>query len=259
MTDLGAHTLSDLLSGGIFSLFLVLARIGTAFMFLPGFGDMYVSVQKRLILSLAISLILLPPLWHLLPRMPDSIADLLVLYTTEITYGLFIGIISRLLLMALDIAGFIIASNSGLSAATSFNPQMSSSGPIVTNLLTMTAILLIFITNTHHMVIQALVNSYEIFKPGQPMPVDDMSTTVINVVSHAFAFGFQLAAPWVILGLVFNVGLGLLARLVPQMQVFMVGLPLQVLMGLAILAIVIMSMIQLWLDDFQHIYIGLFS
>lgn len=259
MSDLGAHTLSDLLSGGIFSLFLVLARIGTAFMFLPGFGDMYVSVQKRLILSLAISLILLPALWHLLPKMPNSIADLVMLYANEITYGLFVGIIARLMLLALDIAGFVIASNSGLSAATSFNPQMSSSGPIVTNLLTMTAILIIFITNTHHLIIQALVNSYEVFKPGQQMPVEDLSTTIINIVSHAFVFGFQLAAPWVILGLVFNVGLGLLARLVPQMQVFMVGVPLQVLMGIAILGIVIMSLIELWLSDFQKIYIGLFS
>jgi flagellar biosynthetic protein FliR len=71
--------------------------------------------------------------------------------------------------------------------------------------------------------------------------------------------GFQISAPFTILGLVFNVGLGLLARLVPQMQVFMVGVPLQIIMGLAILAVVMMTMIQVWLNEFQAIYIGLFG
>lgn len=259
MTELGANTLSELLSGGIFNLFLIMARIGTAFMFLPGFGDMYVNVQKRLLLSLAISFILMPVLWNVLPPLPGSIAGLLALYASELFYGLFIGIIARLLLMALDVAGFIIASNSGLSAATSFNPSMSSAGPIVTNLLSMSAILILFVTNTHHMLIQALVNSYEVLKPGDIMPTGDLATTVADVTSHSFQLGFQLAAPFIVLGLVFNVGLGLLARLVPQMQVFLVGVPLQILMGLAILSVVLMGIIQLWLTDFQSIYTGLFG
>jgi len=259
MHELGPNTLSELLSGGIFNLLLVLARIGTAFMFMPGFGDAYVSPQKRLLLTLAISFVMLPMVWPLLPPLPNSIAELMSLYATELAYGLFIGIIARLMLFALDLAGFIIASNSGLSAATSFNPSMSSAGPIVTNLLTMAAILIIFVTNTHHMLIQAIISSYKVMKPGDPFPAGDLAMTVADIVSHAFQLGFQLGAPFVILGLVFNVGLGLLARLVPQMQVFMVGVPLQILMGLAILATVMMSLIQLWLSDFQGIYAGLFG
>ncbi|HCM83413.1 MAG TPA: flagellar biosynthetic protein FliR, partial [Rhodospirillaceae bacterium] len=204
MTELGSNTLSELLSGGIFNLFLIMARVGVAFIFLPGFGDSYVSAQKRFLLSIAISFVLLPALWKILPPIPANIADLLALYGMEVIYGLFIGILARLMLLALDLAGFVIASNSGLSAATSFNPQMSSAGPIVTNLLTMSAILIIFVTNTHHAIIEALVSSYTVLKPGGFLPTEDLATTVINIVSHSFLLGFQLAAPFIILGLVFN-------------------------------------------------------
>lgn len=259
MTELGANTLSELLSGGVFVLFLILARVGTAVMFLPGFGDLYISPTKRFLLSLCISFVLMPVLWPLLPKLPGSVADLLALYASELFYGLFVGILARILLMALDVAGFMIASNAGLSAATSFNPQMSSSGPIITSFLTLSAILVMFAMNTHHLMIQAILNSYEILKPGVAIPTEDMAMTITEVTAHSFRLGFQLAAPFIILGLVFNVGLGLLARLVPQMQVFLVGVPLQILMGLAILAIVLMSLLQLWLGEFQQIYIGLFS
>jgi flagellar biosynthetic protein FliR len=258
MTELGPNTLSELLSGGIFNLFLIMSRVGVAFMFLPGFGDIYVSGQKRFLLAVAISFVLLPALWGTLPAMPSAPADIMLLYLKEILLGLFIGLMSRLMLLALDLAGFIIASNAGLSAATSFNPQMSSSGPVVTNLLTMSAILVIFVTNTHHAIIGALVSSYTVFTPGGFFPASDIASTVTGIVSHSFELGFQLAAPFIILGLVFNVGLGLLARLVPQMQVFMVGVPLQILMGLAILAMVMMSIVELWLTDFESVYLGLF-
>ncbi|HRJ12694.1 MAG TPA: flagellar biosynthetic protein FliR, partial [Alphaproteobacteria bacterium] len=67
MTELGSNTLSELLSGGIFNLFLIMARVGVAFIFLPGFGDSYVSAQKRFLLSIAISFVLLPALWKILP------------------------------------------------------------------------------------------------------------------------------------------------------------------------------------------------
>jgi len=259
MTEIGAHSLSDLLSGGIFVLFLVLARVGTAFAFLPGFGDTYVNPITRLLLSLGISFVLLPVLWPIMPVLPKQPSILLALYGHEVIIGLFIGSVARLLLMSLDMAGILIATNTGLSAATSFNPSLSSAGPIVTTLLTMSAVLILFVTNMHHMLLGSLVNSYNVFKVGDILPSQDLSVAVTDIIAHAMQLGFQLAAPFVVMGLVFNVGLGLLARLVPQMHVFLIGLPVQILVGLTILSLIIMKMIQMWLADFQAAYVGIFQ
>ena len=258
MTEIGAHSLSDLLSGGIYALILVLARIGTAFAFFPGFGDTYVNSQTRMLISLAISFVLLPALWPLLPAMPKDISSLVALFGHEVVWGFFLGITARLMMMALDMAGILIATNTGLSAATSFNPALASAGPIVTSFLTMSAILVLFATNLHHMLIESLVQSYTFFKVSDPLPVADITQTAVEIISHATKLGFQLAAPFVVMGLVFNVGLGLLARLVPQMQVFLIGLPVQVMVGLTLLSLILMTMIQLWLAHFQSAYFGLF-
>jgi flagellar biosynthetic protein FliR len=258
MHELGADTLSDLLSGGIYALFLILARIGVAMSFLPGFGDTYVNPTARFILSIAISLVLLPGLWHTLPPIPADAAGFLLLLAHEAMWGLFLGGASRIMLMSLDLAGNLIATNTGLSAATSINPQLTTSGPIVTGFLTMSALLVIFVTNTHHLLIGGLIKSYELYVPGQPFIVGDMTQTVVNTVSMAMRLGFQIASPFVVLGLVFNVGLGLLARLVPQMQVFLVGIPIQILIGMTLLGLLMMTLLETWLRAYESFYIGLF-
>lgn len=257
MHEIGPNSLSDLLSGGIYSLFLIMARVGVAFTFMPGLGDSNVSAMKRFIFTAAFCFVLLPVLGEKLPVMPTEPAEIVRLYAHEAMWGFFIGIMARLMLMALDMAGFLIASNAGLSAATSVNPSFSSSGPIVTTLLTMAAILIMFITNMHHMLFESIVHSYDVFKPGEALPAEDMSNMVVTVVSHATQLGFQLAAPFVVLGLVFNVGLGLLARLVPQMQVFLIGIPIQILVGMLLLGLIMMTIIQIWMSNLQDIYTGL--
>ena len=162
------------------------------------------------------------------------------------------------MLMALDLAGNLIATNTGLSAATSLNPQLTTSGPVISSFLTMSALLLIFVTNLHHLLIGGLIKSYELYRPGQEFAVGDMTTTVIESVSQAMQLGFQISAPFIVLGLVFNVGLGLLARMVPQMQVFLVGVPLQIMVGMLLLGLLMMTLLQIWLAHFEAFYIGLF-
>ncbi len=252
-------SLDDLLSGGIYGVFLILCRIGGAFSFMPGFGDTYVTPDKRLFLSLGISFVLLPVLSPLLPAMPESPAGFARLIAQEVITGVFIGLLARFLLAALDLAGFIIATETGLSAATAYNPQMSTAGPIVTTFLTMSALALLFVTNLHHMLIEAIVGSYQLFKPGSDLMVMDMSQSLIQMVGQVFIIGIQMAAPFILLGTVFNLGLGLLARLMPQMQVFMVAMPLQIIFGLLIFGLVLSTMLQVWLTNFSNTYFGFFQ
>ena len=105
-------------------------------------------------------------------------------------------------------------------------------------------------TDTHYLVIAALNDSYRIFAPGEFMPSGDVAALATQAFATAFKIGVQLAAPFLVFGLVFNVGLGVLARLMPQMQVYFVGVPLSILAGFLIFAAVLTTMMGTYMDYF---------
>jgi flagellar biosynthetic protein FliR len=123
----------------------------------------------------------------------------------------------------------------------------------------MAAILLIFVTDLDHMLIRALVESYDVFPVAPHLPVGDMSDIIARAVGHSFVIGVQIAAPFMVVGLLLFSGLGLLARLMPQVQIFFVSQPLQVGLGLAIFAIVMPAILLFWLERFQSGMTGLLT
>jgi flagellar biosynthetic protein FliR len=109
---------------------------------------------------------------------------------------------------------------------------------------------MLFATDSHHLVIAALNDSYSIFSPGEPMQSGDVAALATRAFAAAFKIGMQLSAPFLVFGLVFNIGLGVLARLMPQMQVYFVGVPLSILAGFLIFAVVVAAMMGTFLDYF---------
>jgi flagellar biosynthetic protein FliR len=107
---------------------------------------------------------------------------------------------------------------------------------------------MIFATDMHHMVIVALNDSYTLFHPGEVPIFGDIASLFSTTVAGAFRIGVQLSAPFIAFGLLFNLGLGVLARLMPQMQVFFVGMPLSILAGFLILVLVLGAMMMTFLD-----------
>jgi flagellar biosynthetic protein FliR len=100
----------------------------------------------------------------------------------------------------------------------------------------------------HHLVLAALNDSYTLFEPGEVPAVGDVAALITRTVSGAFRIGIQLSAPFLAFGLVFNIGLGLLSRLMPQMQVFFVALPATILIGLLFLLLVLGTMMGVFLN-----------
>ena len=117
--------------------------------------------------------------------------------------------------------------------------------------------MLIFATNLHHLMLRALFDSYVLFAPGTLPPVADFADLAVRYVSSAFRVGVQIAAPFIVYGLVFYISLGLLARLMPQLQVFFIAIPLQILLGLVLLAIVLPPGVLWFLDYFEGTLIEL--
>jgi flagellar biosynthetic protein FliR len=120
-------------------------------------------------------------------------------------------------------------------------------GVILGNFLTLLGVTLLFATNLHHLVIGALDASYGLFRPGEVPASGDMAALVSQTIAGAFRVSIQLSAPFLAFGILFNLGLGLLSRLMPQMQVFFVAMPLTILAGLLILFFVIGAMMTVFL------------
>jgi flagellar biosynthesis protein FliR len=230
---------------------LVFARVGAMRMLLPGFGETNVPVRLRLGIALLLTLILLP--LHRAAYHVDvsQISSVLVLLVHEIIVGVVLGATARVTLASLSVAGTIIAQQMGLGFVTAVDPtQDNQQAAIFSNFLTILGLTLIFATDTHYLVIAALHDSYTIFSPNELFPSGDVAALATKTFAVAFKIGVQLSAPFIIFGLVFNLGLGLLARMMPQMQVYFVGTPLSILAGFLILAIILASQMGIFLDYF---------
>ena len=243
--------LTAILPAEIFSLLLVFVRVGSAVMLMPGIGDPYVAPRIRLLFALLLAVVVTPIVGPDLPPLPGSAISLVLLLLGEATIGLFLGGLARLLMAAMTTAGMVIAYMSSLANALVDDPSAAQQGSIAGSFLALVAVLTIFTLDLHHMLLRGFVDSYQLFLPGEALPAGDMAAMVARVVSESFLLSFQIAAPFVAVGLIFYLGIGLLSRLLPQVQVFFVALPLQVTAGLVVLFFALPVAITWFLGNFE--------
>jgi len=182
-----------------------------------------------------------------------QIGPVLLVLGEELLIGAVLGMTARLTLAALEVTGSVVAQQLGLGFVTSVDPTQGQQGVLVGNFLSLLGIALVFATNLHHLVIAALDDSYTLFHPGEVPLTGDMAALITRTVAGAFRIGVQLSAPFLVFGLLFNLGLGLLSRLMPQMQVFFVGMPLSIMAGLLILVLVLAAMMGTYLDGLEGV------
>ena len=243
--------LSQLAAADLFSLLLVFARIGSAIMLLPGFGEVYVSGRIRLIIALALTLVITPVVSATLPKLPAGALELFLLIGSEALIGLFLGALARLLVSSLHVAGVVIGYQSSLANAQLFDPGTAQQGSLIGTFLNVLGIFLIFIANLHHLMLLALIDSYTLFAPGAPIPIGDFAEMASRLLGQSFALALKIAAPVMVIGLIFYLGLGLLARLMPQVQVFFIAIPLQTALGFFLLALTMTAGMTLFLGTFE--------
>jgi flagellar biosynthesis protein FliR len=232
---------------------LAFARIGAMVMLMPSLGESNIPVRIKLAIALMLTLIILPLHRQAYHIDMQSLTSLLVLMLHEIFIGILLGATAQVTLSALQVAGAVIAQQMGLGFVTAVDPTQGEQGVLIGNFLTMLGVTLLFATDSHHLVIAALNDSYAIFAPGETMSSGDIASLATKAFSTAFRIGLQLSAPFLVFGLVFNIGLGVLARLMPQMQVYFVGVPLSILAGFLIFALIITAMMGTFLDYFTGV------
>lgn len=244
--------LAQLIQGEVFAFLMILVRMAALISTMPAVGETSIPVRIKVALAGLLSLFLLPVVGPGIPPMPQSILVLAGLILLEIGIGLFVAFMVRLMTSALHVAGTIIAFQSGLAAAQGFDPLQGGQTALVGRFLTLFGVVLIFTLDLHLLIVRAMVHSYTLFPAGEIPFIGDVAASITEIVAGSFAMGLTLSAPFLVYGVVFNVALGLLARLMPQLPVFFVAMPANIFLSLIILMVILSAILMTFANYFEN-------
>jgi flagellar biosynthetic protein FliR len=234
---------------------LIFARLGAFVMLIPGIGETFVPARVRLAFAFLFALLLWPIVGAVAPAVPGAVSDVAGMIIKEVLIGLMMGAVLRLFMTSLSTAGEIVSIQTTLSFAQTANPTEAQPSTSLGTFLGLLGLLLVMTTGLHHLFIAAIVKSYSIFPFTRAVPVADAGQLAIQTVSRSFGLGLQLSAPVMVFSVVFTLATGLVARVMPQFQVFFVATPLQVLLGLSVFALSIGSIGMVWVDRYRQLLV----
>lgn len=229
----------------VFALGLVLCRVGMVVMLLPGLGEVEAPMMLRAGLALGVSLLLLPAVSPLIPNVPEGVAGPQMV-AAELLTGAALGWLARLPALALGMAGALIATLLGLSSVVQPDPALGGQSTALARLFGLAAPVLILVSGLYTLPLSALSGSYALVGPGGVLPPRDTAELFVTITSNSFALALQLSAPFLVAGVVWQVAVGLLARIAPQLQAFAVAAPGQILGGLVLLGLLASRILGTW-------------
>jgi flagellar biosynthetic protein FliR len=234
------------LPGLAFHAALILCRMGAAVMLLPGIGEAEIPAMLRMALAVGLVFALLPVLSPGLPPLPDEVSGLLTLVAGEILMGVWIGLLARFLAIALAQAGQVVSLMIGLASPLQGDLVLGSTATALARMLSLATAALILATGLYEIPLRALADSYNVLPPGSAWPGGAAAAAMARKAGDSLLLAMQLAAPFVLAAIFFNAGLGLIARLAPHAQVFVLASPAQILGGLLLMLLLLPNMLDLW-------------
>ncbi|SNT03892.1 flagellar biosynthetic protein FliR [Tropicimonas sediminicola] len=234
---------------GLLAGFVVFLRVGAAMAVLPAFGEQNIPPRIRLSLALAFTLIVAPAVD--VSGVQASPAVLLPLLATEPLVGLAFGLVLRLMIFVLQMAGSMAAQSTSLSQL--LGGAAGEPLPAFGHVLVIGGLALAVLSGLHVRIAEALVASYVDFPIGLGIDSATLAEIWVARVGDAFALAFSLAAPFVIAAFLYNLALGAINRAMPQLMVVLVGAPAITAGGLALLALLAPLLLQLWLEVLQDV------
>ncbi len=240
-------------SSQLWAIGLIFLRLASVIMLVPGLGDQAVPARARLGFVLLLAIIVAPIVANTMPPMPPELGTLVGQVLHEVIIGLMLGTLLRVLLFTLLTTGEIISLQTTLSFSQTANPAEAQPSTSVATFLAMFGLVMIWATNTHHLFIRAMVDSYQIFAPTKPVMLADAATLMIQTVTKSLVLALQMAAPVMVFALVFNVATGFVGRIMPNFPVFFAATPLSVLFGLSIMGLSLGSMGMVFIDHYQDL------
>lgn len=237
---------------------LLFARLGTMFLLMPGIGEQTIPVRVRLVLALMTLLVVFPTVSDQLSAVPQSGFDMFSLIIREILIGLALGVAVRFILSVMQVAGTVIAFQMGLGFALNVDPSQGVQGVLLGNFLGLLGMTLLFLADLHHLALAGIVNSYDLFGVSDPIAIGDFTEFGLMSAAKSFEVAIQISSPFMVFGLIFYLGLGILSRLMPQLQIFMIAMPINILGGFILLAAMLTSLMALYIDHVRDVFMTLF-
>ena len=245
--------------------FLALLRISALIVVAPVFGSQAVPAKIKIFLALVLTIVVLPAIKNEQHIGSLSLLSLFPLAVKEVTLGLFLGFVTKFMFEGFQFAGHLISTQMGLGMAQLVDPESGAQTSPIGNIYSLVAIMLFLILNGHHLVISALFRTFAV------IPVSDLNvietaakvkmTTMFN---DLFVIGIKLAAPSMVTLFLIEACMGIMARIAPQMNIFFIGLPLRLAVGLFILVaslpvfyLLFESALSAWKRDISGILIYL--
>lgn len=226
----------DLIFGQYQIFLLVMIRTSGIFIFSPFFSAQNVPNTMKIGLTFSVSLLMT----SILPFVPTlNNETLILLIFKELMVGVIIGFISYSFFTAFYVMGQIIDMNIGFGMVNVVDPQNKVQVPLMGNFYHIFAFLMMLSTDGHHIIISALVDSYNFIPIGSFKYTEVTMNLLVDTLAKAFEMGFKLSFPIVATIFLTDIVLGIMSKTIPQMNVFVVGMPLKAMLGLLI---VFMSM-----------------
>lgn len=215
----------------------VFFRVGALLLFMPILGSNQIPAKLKIGLVLFFSIAIFP-LVRVQP-MPQArgLVELVVYLFSEVTIGLAVAYTARLLFTAVQVAGTIVDFQMGFGVVNVIDPQTESQVSVTAQFQNIIAVLLFLSLDAHHYMIQAVAESFHIINPHSADFSSYTPELILTLFSGTFVTAVKIAAPIMAILFFLSVGLGLVARTVPQMNVFIVGFPLQIGIGLLMIGL----------------------
>lgn len=235
------------------ALILVFIRISSFFLAVPVLFPKAFPNTVKVLLLLSISFMIVPSI------NTGNIGDInsnYILITNviaEVLTGLILGYVTNLCFMAIRFAGNLLDIQAGFAMMSLFDPNTSSNITLIENIFYMLASMLFFLSNGHHVLIGAIIDSFNVASIGTFITYDKTLLMIAKSFSDFFTIGFKIALPIVIILLITDITLGLLARTVPQLNVMILGLPIKILLSLGMIALILPLFAKYFASTFDQI------
>jgi flagellar biosynthetic protein FliR len=244
--------------GTLMALFLAFCRIGGCFMLMPGFSSARLPMQVRLFLSLALSMAILPMLWDTIyPRTSADYATFGLLIASETLVGAVFGLIARLYTVGLQFAGSAIATAISFNGPPGGDIIEDTSESQITSLLTLAGLLVLMMLNFHHVVIKSLIDSYTTIPLADGLEPRRILITLTDTLSATFMIVLRLMSPFLIYSIMFNLAVGLINKMAPQIPVYFISTPYVLMGGIFLLYLGIAAILEEFVRGFPTVFTGL--
>lgn len=216
---------------------LIFVRVSGIFTAAPVFGARNVPLLVKAGMALIFSLVLLPLLGQPSPVMPGEFLVYFSLVIKEYLVGLIIGFTASLVFSSIQMAGHLIDTQIGFSMVNVIDPLFGQQIPLIGNFKYLLALSVFLATNGHHLFIMALVSSFQVVPVTQVVFRTTLAPLFVDFLSNFFIIALKISLPVVVTLLLMDIGMGILARTMPQMNIFIVGMPAKIIVGLFMLSI----------------------